>query len=213
MQLGLIGLGKMGGNMRERLRQAGHEVVGYDRNPDVSDVTSLEALVEALDAPRTVWVMVPAGDPTRQTIEQLGGLLDEGDLVIDGGNSRFTDDFENAAVAVLVCLLDSGASNDLSSWPKALFTHPRLERRPPLPQLRHAPRVAVPREHHERRPRGQRGVYQRQVGVERRERFVYFFVCFLLLILLRRRRRRKRRGGVDGSGGGGGGFLCHPCQD
>ena len=96
MQLGLIGLGKMGGNMRERLRRAGHEVVGYDRNPDVSDVDSTEALVAALSAPRVVWVMVPAGDPTRETVAELGELLDEGDLVIDGGNSRFTDDFENA---------------------------------------------------------------------------------------------------------------------
>jgi 6-phosphogluconate dehydrogenase len=96
MQLGLIGLGKMGGNMRERLRRAGHEVVGFDRNPEVSDVDSLESLVGALSAPRVVWVMVPAGEPTRETVKTLGGLLSEGDLVIDGGNSRFTDDTINA---------------------------------------------------------------------------------------------------------------------
>ncbi|MDV3219982.1 phosphogluconate dehydrogenase (NAD(+)-dependent, decarboxylating) [Intrasporangium sp.] len=96
MQLGLIGLGKMGGNMRERLRRAGHEVVGYDRNPDVSDAPSLEAMVEALAAPRVVWVMVPSGDPTRDTVARLAELLAPDDLVIDGGNSRFTDDFENA---------------------------------------------------------------------------------------------------------------------
>ncbi len=96
MQLGLIGLGKMGGNMRERLRRAGHEVVGFDRNPDVADVRTLPALVKALDAPRVVWVMVPAGDPTRETVAKLAELLEPGDLVIDGGNSRFTDDFENA---------------------------------------------------------------------------------------------------------------------
>jgi len=96
MQLGLIGLGKMGGNMRERLRRAGHEVVGFDRNPDVADVGTLEDLVKALEAPRVVWVMVPAGDPTRETVKALGDLLEPGDLVIDGGNSRFTDDFENA---------------------------------------------------------------------------------------------------------------------
>lgn len=95
MQLGLIGLGKMGGNMRERIRRAGHEVVGYDRNPEVSDVKTLAALVKKLDAPRVVWVMVPAGDPTRETVAKLGELLDKGDLVIDGGNSRFTDDIEN----------------------------------------------------------------------------------------------------------------------
>jgi 6-phosphogluconate dehydrogenase len=96
MQLGLIGLGKMGGNMRERLRRAGHEVVGFDRNPEVSDVDSLESLVGALSAPRVVWVMVPSGEPTRETVKTLGGLLSEGDLVIDGGNSRFTDDTVNA---------------------------------------------------------------------------------------------------------------------
>ena len=96
MDIGLVGLGKMGGNMRERLRRAGHEVVGFDFNPDVRDVGSLPELVQALEAPRVVWVMVPAGDPTRQTVAQLGDLLEPGDLVIDGGNSRFTDDFENA---------------------------------------------------------------------------------------------------------------------
>ncbi len=96
MQLGLIGLGKMGGNMRERLRRAGHEVVGYDRNPDVADVRTMAAMVKKLQAPRVVWVMVPSGDPTRETIAKLADLLEPGDLVIDGGNSRFTDDFENA---------------------------------------------------------------------------------------------------------------------
>jgi 6-phosphogluconate dehydrogenase len=92
MEIGLIGLGKMGGNMRERIRRAGHTVIGYDRNPDVSDVDSLEALVEALPSPKVVWVMVPAGDPTRATVQQLKDLLGEGDIVIDGGNSRWTDD-------------------------------------------------------------------------------------------------------------------------
>ncbi len=92
MELGLIGLGKMGGNMRERLRRAGHTVLGYDRNPDVSDVDSVEELVAKLPSPKVVWVMVPAGDPTRQTVRQLRDLLGEGDIVIDGGNSRWTDD-------------------------------------------------------------------------------------------------------------------------
>ncbi len=95
MQLGLVGLGKMGGNMRERLRRAGHEVVGYDRNKAVSDASSLADLVKKLDAPRVVWVMVPHGAPTRDTVATLGDLLDKGDLVIDGGNSKFTDDAEN----------------------------------------------------------------------------------------------------------------------
>jgi 6-phosphogluconate dehydrogenase len=92
MKLGLIGLGKMGGNMRERLRAAGHTVIGYDRNADVSDSSSLEDLVSQLEAPRVVWVMVPSGEPTRATVQELGDLLSEGDIVIDGGNSRFTDD-------------------------------------------------------------------------------------------------------------------------
>jgi 6-phosphogluconate dehydrogenase len=97
VQLGLVGLGKMGFNMRERLRRAGHEVVGYDRNQDRSDSASLSDMVGKLDAPRVVWVMVPAGDPTRDTIHELSNDLQPGDLVIDGGNSRFTDDKANAA--------------------------------------------------------------------------------------------------------------------
>ncbi|MGY2001526.1 phosphogluconate dehydrogenase (NAD(+)-dependent, decarboxylating) [Blastococcus sp. SYSU DS1024] len=92
MQLGLIGLGKMGGNMAERLRRAGHEVVGYDRAPDKRDVASLPELVEALAAPRVVWVMVPAGEPTRATVKELADLLAPGDVIIDGGNSKYTDD-------------------------------------------------------------------------------------------------------------------------
>ncbi len=92
MQLGLIGLGKMGFNMRERLRGGGHEVIGYDPRPEVSDVPSLAALAEHLEAPRVVWVMVPSGEITRETIEDLAGVLSSGDLVIDGGNSRYTED-------------------------------------------------------------------------------------------------------------------------
>jgi len=91
MQLGLVGLGRMGGNMRERVRRAGHEVVGYDHNPDVSDVASLQEMADKLATPRVVWVMVPAG-VTDQTIDDLAGVLSEGDIVIDGGNSRFSND-------------------------------------------------------------------------------------------------------------------------
>jgi 6-phosphogluconate dehydrogenase len=98
MELGLVGLGKMGGNMRERLRRAGHTVVGYDRNPEVSDVDSLEAMVAALPTPKVVWVMVPHGDPTRQTVEALAEQLSEGDVVVEGGNSRWTDDQVHAAL-------------------------------------------------------------------------------------------------------------------
>ena len=97
MQLGLIGLGKMGGNMRERIRRAGHTVVGYDRNPDLADVHSLADLVGKLSGPRVVWVMVPAGAPTQSTIDELAELLEAGDVVVDGGNSRWTDDEKHAA--------------------------------------------------------------------------------------------------------------------
>ncbi|MGV0799614.1 NAD(P)-binding domain-containing protein, partial [Mycolicibacterium elephantis] len=96
MQLGLVGLGKMGFNMRERLRKAGHEVVGYDPRPEVSDVPSLAALADALQTPRVVWVMVPSGSITRETITSLADGLSAGDLVIDGGNSRYTEDGPHA---------------------------------------------------------------------------------------------------------------------
>ncbi|GHG54616.1 6-phosphogluconate dehydrogenase Gnd [Sinomonas cellulolyticus] len=92
MHIGLIGLGKMGFNMRERLRRAGIEVTGFDRNPDVADVASIDELVAALPAPRIVWVMVPSGEITDKVITELSEKLSEGDLVIDGGNSRFTED-------------------------------------------------------------------------------------------------------------------------
>src|SRR5688572_10295664 len=98
MEIGLVGLGRMGGNMRERLRRGGHTVVGYDRNQEISDSTSLADMVEKLPEPRVVWVMVPAGDITRGTIEELRGLLSSGDVVVDGGNSRWTDDKEHAAM-------------------------------------------------------------------------------------------------------------------
>jgi len=118
VQLGLVGLGRMGFNMRERLRAAGHEVVGYDRNPEVTDATSLEDLASTLDAPRIVWIMVPAGDPTRQTVVELGNLLGEGDLVIDGGNSKFTDDKLNAELLAAkgIGYLDVGVSGGI--WGK-----------------------------------------------------------------------------------------------
>jgi 6-phosphogluconate dehydrogenase len=96
MELGLVGLGKMGGNMRERIRRAGHTVIGFDRNPDLADVHSLEELVGKLSGPRVVWVMVPAGAPTQSTIDELAELLEPGDVVVDGGNSRWTDDEKHA---------------------------------------------------------------------------------------------------------------------
>jgi 6-phosphogluconate dehydrogenase len=118
MQLGLVGLGRMGFNMRERIRAAGHEVVGYDRNPDVSDSASLADLVSKLSAPRAVWVMVPAGEPTRQTIAELRDLMSEGDIVIDGGNSRFSDDTHNAGSLAEkgIAYVDAGVSGGV--WGK-----------------------------------------------------------------------------------------------
>jgi 6-phosphogluconate dehydrogenase len=82
----------MGANMRDRLRASGIEVLGFARTAGTRDVDSLAELVDRLSAPRTVWIMVPAGDPTRNTVTQLAGLLAEGDLVVDGGNSRYTED-------------------------------------------------------------------------------------------------------------------------
>jgi 6-phosphogluconate dehydrogenase len=92
MHIGLVGLGKMGNNMRDRLRAHGLEVTGYDPNPAVTDVATLAELVAALPAPRVVWVMVPSGAITDGVITDLAGVLEKDDLVIDGGNSRYTDD-------------------------------------------------------------------------------------------------------------------------
>jgi 6-phosphogluconate dehydrogenase len=112
MQIGIIGLGKMGGNMAQRLRRAGHEVVGYDHHRDASDVASLEELASRLSPPRAVWVMVPAGEATRNTIAELRGLLEAGDVVIDGGNSHYTEDREHARLlgTAKIGFLDAGVS-------------------------------------------------------------------------------------------------------
>ena len=100
MELGLIGLGKMGGNMAERLRRGGHKIVGFDFNADavkrLSDagsvgVTTLGDLVKNLAAPRAIWLMVPAGDPVDETIAKLKPLMQKGDIFIDGGNSNYKD--------------------------------------------------------------------------------------------------------------------------
>lgn len=112
MHIGLVGLGKMGGNMRDRLRSKGIDVTGFDRNPEVTDVATLADLVTTIPAPRLVWVMVPAGDITTSVITELSGLLESGDVIIDGGNSRFTEDAKHAALLdpFGIGYLDAGVS-------------------------------------------------------------------------------------------------------
>jgi 6-phosphogluconate dehydrogenase len=112
MKIGMVGLGRMGGNMAERLRRAGHEVVGYDRNPEIADVKTLPELAEALPAPRVAWVMVPAGEPTRSTIAELGELLSAGDVIVDGGNSNYKDSIAHsqALAGKGIGFVDAGVS-------------------------------------------------------------------------------------------------------
>ncbi|HEX9992002.1 MAG TPA: decarboxylating 6-phosphogluconate dehydrogenase [Acidimicrobiales bacterium] len=112
MKLGMVGLGRMGGNMAERLRRAGHQVVGFDPHSEAADVASLADLVAALDPPRLVWVMVPAGDPTEGVVRELGERLDAGDLVVEGGNSNWTDSVRRGELlgARGVGFVDAGVS-------------------------------------------------------------------------------------------------------
>ena len=110
MQIGFVGLGKMGGNMVRRIRRdSDHEVVGMNRDDSVAQAlaeetgmvhaSSLEDLISKLEKPRTIWLMIPSGAPTQETIQELYGMLDQGDLIIDGGNSRWTDSAANGAAA------------------------------------------------------------------------------------------------------------------
>ena len=105
MQMGMVGLGRMGGNMVRRLIRGGHEVVVSDLSPEsvnqlakegASPSSSLDELVSKLRKPRAVWVMVPAGDPTEKTVMALAGKMEAGDIIIDGGNSMFKDDVRRA---------------------------------------------------------------------------------------------------------------------
>lgn len=106
MQLGIVGLGRMGGNIARRLSNAGHSCVVWDRNEDAvkglaaegsTGASGLADVVAKLDAPRAVWVMLPAGGPTEATVNELGTLLSPGDVIIDGGNSFYKDDIRRAA--------------------------------------------------------------------------------------------------------------------
>lgn len=119
MQIGIIGLGRMGANIARRLMSRGHEVVGYDANPasvkgleGATGASSLEDMVSKLKAPRHVWVMLPAGHITEETIEKLGGLLSRDDCVIDGGNTFFKDDVRRAHMLAEkgIAYLDVGTS-------------------------------------------------------------------------------------------------------
>src|SRR3989475_9184213 len=103
MELGFIGLGKMGMNMVTRLQQGKHRVVAYDRTTDLVKqaekvgcvgATSLEDMVSQVKAPRAVWIMVPSGPPTEETVNKAAALLSAGDIIIDGGNTNFHDDMQ-----------------------------------------------------------------------------------------------------------------------
>ncbi|MGE3412587.1 MAG: phosphogluconate dehydrogenase (NAD(+)-dependent, decarboxylating) [Dehalococcoidia bacterium] len=115
MEVGIVGLGRMGAGIAARLRRDGHVVVGYDRNPEVSDVGSLAELVGRLAAPRVVWLMVPAGEVTEATFEEALGLLEAGDVVIDGGNSWYRDSMRRGASAAArgVEFVDCGTSGGI----------------------------------------------------------------------------------------------------
>src|SRR5947209_16821484 len=111
MQLGMIGLGRMGGNMTTRLAERGHDMKTYDPGVE-STAASLEELRDQLDAPRTFWMMVPAGKITEDTFQTLIGLASEGDVIVDGGNSNFHDSQRRHAEAQAkgVGFVDAGVS-------------------------------------------------------------------------------------------------------
>lgn len=112
MQLGIVGLGRMGAAMRERLRRGGHDVTGFDVNAGVSDVASLPGLVDALETPRVVWLMAPAGEATEGLVADLAGLLAAGDILVDGGNSRYRDSIRRGEMLASrgIRFLDAGVS-------------------------------------------------------------------------------------------------------
>ncbi len=124
MELGFVGLGRMGMNMVRRLQRDKHRVITYDRSPDVvkasvqegaAGTTSLRDLVGKLTPPRAVWVMVPAGEPTEGTIRELSGLLQPDDVIVDGGNSHYKEDARRAAElrAKAIHYLDAGTSGGI----------------------------------------------------------------------------------------------------
>jgi 6-phosphogluconate dehydrogenase len=118
VKVGMVGLGRMGGNMAARMTEAGIEVIGYDPGSDASQVASLAELVDRLEAPRVVWAMVPAGDPTEETVRELGRLLRPGDVVVDGGNSNWHDSTRRGRelAGLGIGFVDSGTSGGI--WGK-----------------------------------------------------------------------------------------------
>jgi 6-phosphogluconate dehydrogenase len=115
MKIGLVGLGRMGAGIAERARRGGHTVVGFDAVAALSEAASLQALVDALGAPRVVWVMVPAGDATEAVIGELATLLSPGDILVDGGNSYYKDTLRHAAQLESkgIQMLDCGTSGGI----------------------------------------------------------------------------------------------------
>jgi 6-phosphogluconate dehydrogenase len=151
MQIGFVGLGRMGGNMVTRLRRDGHDVVAFDFSAEAvarveqegaRGADSLAALVQQLEAPRRIWIMVPSGDPVQQTLDALAELVDEGDLLIDGGNSNFHDTKRRGAelaekgvrfadvgvsggvwgLEVGYCMMAGGEASDIEALKPALDT-------------------------------------------------------------------------------------------
>ena len=115
MKLGIVGLGRMGANMTERLREDGHTVETYARTAPERTAGSLVELASMLDQPRVVWLMIPAGDPTENAFQTLIGLLEDGDIIVDDGNSNFRDSQRRAAEAAKksVAFLDAGVSGGI----------------------------------------------------------------------------------------------------
>ena len=115
MKLGIVGLGRMGAAMRERLRRGGHEVTGFDLNAEVSDVASVGELVAGLAAPRVVWLMAPAGEATEGLVAELGELLAAGDILVDGGNSLYKDSIRRGETLAErgIRFLDAGVSGGI----------------------------------------------------------------------------------------------------
>jgi 6-phosphogluconate dehydrogenase len=119
VKLGMVGLGRMGGNMTIRLRQHGHEVATYARHGDRT-AASLQELVTQLEAPRVVWLMIPAGPPTEDSVHELLGLLEPGDVIVDGGNSNFRESQRRAeeASGSGIRFLDAGVSGGIWGLPE-----------------------------------------------------------------------------------------------